>query len=320
MLHDMYILFDFIILEVVYLRKNNGARALKRQMPYHLMLMPAIIVVLIYYYMPMFGIAMAFQKFNPALGFLRSKWVGLKNFKYVFNMPDFYQVLWNTIYIAVLKIFIGIAVPLILALLINEVSKKWFKKVVQTSIFAPFFLSWVIMGGIIIELFSLEGPINSFVRFLGFEPVMFLMNNAWFPIVLVATDVWKCMGYNMIIYLAAITNIDPSLYEAAEVDGAGKWRQLLNITLPGILPILILIGTLSIGSILNAGFEQVLVLYNPIVFESGDILDTFVYRMGILERQYSPAAAVGLFKSAVSFILVSSSYFLAYKFSDYRIF
>lgn len=295
-------------------------RSLKNELPFHLMLIPGIIVILVYSYGPMFGLVMAFQKFNPLKGFFKSPWAGLENFKYIFDMPDFKQALWNTLYISVLKIFFGLLIPLIIALLVNEIGKKWFSKIVQTSIFLPFFLSWAILGGIIIEMFSLDGPINSVLKAFGADTVMFLVNNKWFPIILVFTDVWKGMGYNMILFLAALTNIDTTLYEAANVDGASRWRQIFSITLPGISPIIILTATLSIGSLLNGGFEQVFMLYNPIVYESGDIIDTFVYRTGIINMQYSPAAAIGLFKSGVSFILVSLSYYLAYKHSDYRIF
>ncbi len=293
-------------------RKSN--RAL------HLMLLPGLFLTLVYFYGPMFGLVMSFQNFNPVKGFLRSEWVGLENFKYVFRMPDFSQAFWNTLYISILKIVFGILVPLILALLINEVSRKGFSKLVQTSIFIPYFLSWTILGSIVIEIFSLDGPVNSLLKLAGLEQTMFMTDNKWFPIIVVISDIWKGAGYYMIIYLAAITSIDQSLYEAAKVDGGGRWLQMLNITLPAMAPIIILTITLSLGGILNAGFEQILVLYNPIVYQSGDIIDTFVYRIGITNSQYSPAAAVGLFKSAISFVLVSLSYFLAYKFNDYRIF
>jgi putative aldouronate transport system permease protein len=295
-------------------------KRIKSELPFHLMLIPGIIVVLIFSYGPMFGLVMAFQKFNPYKGFLKSKWIGFDNFKYVFDMPDFKQVLWNTLYISVLKIIFGLVVPLIFALLLNELRKKWFIKIVQTSIFLPFFMSWAILGGIIVELISLQGPINTVISSLGLKQILFLLDNRWFPIVIVISDVWKSMGYNMIIFLAAITVIDISMYEAAEMDGAGRWKQTIHITIPAMTPIIILLATLSIGNLLNAGFEQVLILYNPIVYHSGDIIDTFVYRLGIFNQQFSPAAAVGLFKSGISFILVSISYYSAYRFSDYRIF
>lgn len=300
--------------------KQKTIKRLRAELPLHIMLIPGIIVTLIFAYFPMVGIVMAFEKYNPVLGFFGSKWVGMKNFNYIFAMPEFYQVLFNTLYIAVQKIILGILVPLTIALLLNEVTKNFFKRFVQTSIFVPFFLSWAILGGVVFEIFSYSGVVNGMLSAIGIKPIMFLGDKQWFRTMLVVTDVWKGMGYNVIIFLAAITNIDTSLYEAAEVDGAGKWRQALSLTLPGILPIVILISTLSIGSILNAGFEQVLILYNPIVYESSDIIDTFVYRMGIFNQQLAPAAAVGLFKSSVSLVLVSISYYLAYKFSDYRIF
>ena len=302
-------------------RKNKARRnRLALELPLHIMLIPGIIVTLVYAYGPMFGIIMAFQKFNPSLGFTGSKWVGLKNFRFIFHLPDFSQAFKNSLYISLLKIIVGLMVPLILSLLINEVSKNWFKKFVQTSIFIPYFLSWAVLGGIIFEIFSLKGPVNLMLGRIGIEPIYFLGDNKWFPFILVTTDVWKSMGYNMVVFLAAITNINPSLYEAAAVDGANRWKQTFHITLPGMMPIIILICTLSIGSILNAGFEQVLMLYSPPVFRSGDIIDTLVYRLGLIDGQLSPAAAVGLFKSLISLTLVSISYYLAYKVSDYRIF
>lgn len=292
----------------------------KREFPLHLMLLPGVIVTLIYSYGPMFGIVMAFQKFRPAQGFFNSDWVGWRNFEYVFNLPDFNQILWNTIFISIMKIIFSLAVPLLLALLLNEVAKDWFKRMVQTSIFLPFFLSWAVLGGVMIELFSLNGPVNALAKVFGVDPIMFMASNNWFVTILIGSDVWKGMGYNMIIFLAAIVSINANLYEAAEVDGAGKWKQMLHITLPGMSTIIILLATLSLGSVLNAGFEQVLILYNPIVYEKGDVIDTFAYRLGLFDQQYSPAAAIGLFKSVISFFLVSMSYYFAYRFNNYRIF
>ncbi|GBG09543.1 protein lplB [Paenibacillus agaridevorans] len=290
------------------------------ELPLHLMLIPGILVTLVYSYGPMFGIIMAFQKFEPAMGFFKSKWVGWKNFEYIFRLPDFQQVIWNTFFISVMKICLGLAVPLILALLLNELIRGWFARFVQTTIFMPFFLSWAVLGGIMIELFSIKGPINSVVSAFGFEPIMFMAEKNWFVAIVVASDVWKGMGYNMIIFLAAIMGINANLYEAAEVDGAGKWRQMLHVTLPGMMPIIVLLCTLSLGSVLSAGFDQILVLYNPIVYETGDVIDTFVYRLGLFEQQYAPAAAIGLFKAGISVVLVSISYYLAYRLSNYRIF
>ncbi|NMM54888.1 sugar ABC transporter permease [Paenibacillus aquistagni] len=288
--------------------------------PLHLMLIPGVIVTLIYAYGPMFGLVMAFQKYVPTKGFLGSKWVGFKNFEYIFHMPDFYQVLWNTLIIAVLKIIFGLLVPLILALLLQEVAKNWIVRTIQTSVFLPYFLSWTILAGVIFEIFSLNGPVNSLIASMGSDPIMFMGDKNWFRGILIGSDVWKGMGYNMILYLAAIIGINPNLYEAAEIDGAGRWKQVIHITLPGIAPIIVLLATLSLGSVLNAGFEQILLLYNPLVYESADVIDTLVYRMGLIDQQFSPAAAFGLFKSVVSVVLVSISYYMAYRFTNYRIF
>ncbi|RED85117.1 ABC transporter permease [Cohnella phaseoli] len=301
-------------------RRNYGLKQFKLESPLHLMLIPGVIATLIYAYGPMAGIVMAFQKFRPTLGFLKSKWIGLDNFEYVFHLPDFMQVLWNTLIIAVLKIVFGLLIPLVLALLLNEVRKMAFKRIVQTSVFLPFFLSWTVLAGVLFEIFSLKGPMNGILAAVGLEPIMFMGSDGWFRAILVGSDVWKGMGYNMIIFLAAITGINPSLYEAAVVDGAGRWKQMAHITLPGMAQILILISTLSLGGVLNAGFEQILLLYNPTVYGSADIIDTFVYRMGLFDQQYGPAAAIGLFKSAISLVLVGLSYTLAYRLSNYRIF
>ncbi|MFD0959904.1 ABC transporter permease [Paenibacillus chungangensis] len=290
------------------------------ELPLHLMLIPGVIVTLIYAYGPMAGIVMAFQKFRPTLGFLKSEWIGFENFYYVFHLPDTIQVIWNTFFIALLKVIFGLIVPLALALLVNEVRKTWFQRTMQTSVFLPFFLSWTVLGGVLFEIFSLKGPVNGLIEAFGAEPIMFMGSNGWFRTILVSSDVWKGMGYNMIIFLAAITSINPNLYEAAEVDGAGKWKQMLHITLPGMAPIIILLTTLSLGGLLNAGFEQILILYHPLVYQSSDVIDTFVYRMGIFDQQYGPAAAIGLFKSVVSTVLVGVSYWMAFRFSDYRIF
>lgn len=295
-------------------------RGNSEQRTWHLMLVPALVLALVFSYLPMFGIVMAFQKFNPGRGFFGSAFIGLDNFRYVFNLRGFTGALYNTVYISFLKIVFGILTPLLVALAINEVDQKRFARAAQTSIFLPFFLSWVVLGGVIRQILDLEGPINSLIERAGGQPIMFLLRNDWFPTVLVVTDVWKGMGYNMVIFLAAISSIDLSPYESAQIDGAGRLKQTWYLTLPALMPTILLLSTLAIGNLLNAGFDQVFMLYNPIVYESGDIIDTFVYRLGLVNRQYAPAAAVGVFKSLVSVLLVGSSYYLAHRFNDYSIF
>lgn len=300
------------------IRKNRSK--FEQQYPYHLMLIPAAIFCVIFSYGPMFGLVMAFQNFDPIRGFVGSDFIGLDNFEYIFAMPDFYRALGNTLYISVMKLVLGILVPLIMALLINEVRNIYFPRIIQTAVFMPYFLSWVVLAGIISEVFYFNGPINSVIQFFGGEPKLFMADNTLFPWILIVTDVWKGLGYNMVIYLAAITSVDPGMYEAAEIDGAGLATKMFKITIPTIMPMVLLLATLSIGSILNAGFDQVYMLYSPVVYESGDILDTLVYRMGLENMQYSPAAAVGFFKSIVSFGLVVLTYWLADRFGDYKIF
>lgn len=297
------------------------SRMWKREWPLHMMLIPALIFIIVFSYIPMMGILMAFQKYIPTKGLLGSPFVGWKNFKFLLDYPDIGRIFFNTIYIAVMKITAGLVVPITIAILLNELRKEWVKRTFQTLVYLPHFLSWVLLSGIVIDVLSPStGVVNQFLGLLGIKPIFFLGDNNWFPYVMVVTDVWKEFGFGTIIYLAALTGINPALYEAAEIDGAGRWKQTLYVTLPGMLPIIVLMLTLSIGNVLNAGFDQIFNLYNPQVYESGDIIDTFVYRMGVVESQYGFATAVGLLKSVVSFVLITVSYFMAYRFANYRIF
>lgn len=287
----------------------------------HMMLLPCVVLVLMFCYYPMLGIVIAFENFNPVKGFFHSKFVGWKNFEYVLNMPDTYRVIWNTVFISFMKIVIGLIVPIFFAILLDLVRKNYFKRTVQTIIYIPYFLSWVILSGILIDILSPnEGVVNNLIKALGGQPIFFLADPKSFPFVLVITDVWKNFGYSTIIYLAAITSIDPALYEASYMDGANRFKQVLYVTIPGITPIIILMATLSLGNVLNAGFEQVFNLYSPVVYSTGDILDTFVYRIGLVNNQYGVATAVGLFKSVISFLFIMVGYRLADKFADYRVF
>jgi len=288
----------------------------------YLMLVPALILVLIFAYIPMYGVVIAFQNFNPALGlFGNQEWCGWDNFKALFDLPNTWHVIWNTIYLASMKMILGMIAAVVVSLLINEVKRSWYKRYVQTLIYLPNFLSWVILSGIFISIFSpQDGIVNNVIVALGGEKIFFLGDNKWFPRILIATDVWKNFGFGTIVYLASISSIDPQLYEAADIDGANRLQKMWFITLPGMKMIIVLMTILNLGNVLNAGFDQVFNMYSSIVMESGDILDTFVYRLGIGEAQYSIATAAGLFKSAVSLLLISVSYFGAYKFANYRIF
>lgn len=296
-------------------------RKLKQQWVLHVMLLPMVIFLLIFSYYPMTGLLIAFEKYNPRLGFFHSPWVGLQNFKYIFRMPNFTGILFNTVYISVLKMIFGLVVPVIFAVLLDLIRRNSFKRTVQTLIYIPYFLSWVVLSGIMIDILSpTTGIVNKALMLVGIEPVFFLGSAKLFPYVIVASDVWKGFGYGTIVYLAAITSIDPALYEAARIDGANRFKQVWHITLPGLMPMIVLMATLSLGNILNAGFEQVLNLYNPNVMSTGDIIDTFVYRIGLVNAQYGIAGAVGMFKSLVSMLFISVGYWFAYKFADYRVF
>ena len=284
------------------------------------MLIPGFILLLLFSIIPMSGIVIAFEKFVPAKGIWGSKWIGLENFRYMFSLPDSMDIFKNTLIIAVAKIIMQLVVPVLVALLINEIKSSAYRKTIQTIIYLPHFLSWVILGGIISNLFSLDGVINRIIVALGGTPTIFLASNTWFRPIVVITDTWKEFGFGTVIYLAAMTAIDESLYEAAEIDGATRMQRIWYVTVPAIVSTIVLMATLSLGNVLNAGFEQIFTLYNPLVYQTGDIIDTYVYRMGIENAQYGIATAVGLMKSVISMALIILSYYLAGRYANYRIF
>nr|WP_317379042.1 ABC transporter permease subunit [uncultured Faecalimonas sp.] len=287
---------------------------------YWIMILPALVWLIAINIVPMFGIVMAFQDFNPGAGIFGSEFVGLENFKYMFEMKDVWQIFANTIIIAVGKLLLNVLIPVTFALLLNEVKNMVFKKTVQTIVYLPHFISWVIMGGILLDVFGLYGPVNGILNQLGFESVAFFRNSDLFRGLAIGTDVWKEFGFNAVVYLAALTGISPALYEAAAIDGAGRWKRMIHITLPSLKPIIVLMTILALGSILNAGFDQIYNIYNPAVYSTGDIIDTWVYRVGLTDMQFSLATAVGLLKSVIGFALISISYLIAYKKANYRIF
>ncbi len=303
-------------------RKLSVARILKKEMQLHLMVFPAVILVLIFSYFPLYGLKIAFQRFLPAKGlFGNQRYVGWDNFKYVMSLPNFFPVLRNTFIIAGSKIILNLLVPVTVALMLNELSSGKIKRPIQTIIYFPHFLSWIIFGGILIDLLSpSSGLVNKLITALGGKAVYFLGDNRYFRGTVIVTDVWKNFGYGTIVYLAAITGIDVTLYEAAQIDGANRWQQTWHVTLPGIRMTVVLMMVLALGRVLNAGFDQLYNLCKPIVYDSGDILDTFVYRLGLENGAFGPATAVGLFRSAVSLFFISTAYAVAYKFFDYRLF
>lgn len=301
-------------------RSTKRFAVFKRELPFYLMLIPGVLFTLIFSYLPMLGLVMAFQDFTPLRGFAHSDWVGLKNFRDMLALPTFWNVVRNTLFISICKIVLRLLVPLVLALQLNEVLHPKLMRISQTVFFLPYFLSWAVMSGILRSLFQYDGMINGLLSGCGIDPVMFLGSNTWFPIIVILSDVWKDMGYNMIIFLAAIAGADPSLHEAAALDGANRWQKIRYITLPGIRPIVVMMLVLSLGSVLSAGMEQIMLLYNPMVYQSADIIDTLVYRLGLINHQWSLSAAVGMMKSVISLFLVVISYRIAAKYFDYQIF
>ena len=295
-------------------------RSFKLQTHYWLMVVPGLLWLLFFNLVPLSGIIIAFENYVPGLGPWRSEFNGLENFEYLFSMADAKRVIVNTIVIACSKVVLNLLVPLIFALLLNEVKNLRYKKFIQTAVYLPHFLSWVILASVILNIFGLDGIVNKIGGLFGAEPVIWFSESSYFRQLVIGTDVWKEFGFNAVIFLAALTGIDPNLYEAASIDGCGKFRSVFYITLPGIMPTIVLVGVLGLSNVLNAGFDQVFNLYGPAVYETGDIIDTMVYRMGLEQAKFGPSTAVGLLKSVVSFILISSAYLIAYKKFDYKVF
>lgn len=291
-------------------------RLLSYQMYYHGMMLPGFIFLIVFNFIPMFGVIMAFQDFKPAKGFLGSTFVGLKHFRYLFEMPDSFELFRNTLIIAVGKILFTTLAAIIFAILLNEIKNKYLKKSVQTVVYLPHFLSWVVLAMVVKNLFGLDGMLNSMFG----TSANWLGSNTLFQPLLIGTDTWKEFGYSSIVYLAAITSIDATLYEAADIDGATWWKKVWHVTLPGIKTTIILMAVMNLGSILNAGFDQVYNLYSASVYQTGDILDTYVYRVGLQGLHFSFGTAVGLLKSVIAFILMIGANQLAKKYADSTIF
>lgn len=300
--------------------KKGWQQEISHNWPLYVLILPSLVLAVIFCYIPMGGLIMAFQDYKPWLGIRGSQFVGMDQFKQIFMFKESYQAIINTLIIAVAKIIFGLIVPIVMALLLNEVKHVGLKKGIQTLVYLPHFLSWVTVAGMLRDILGLDGIVNTFLQKLGVEPIFFLGEARMFRQIVVLSDLWKGFGFGMIVYLAAISNIDQNLYEAAEMDGANRWKQTLHITIPSIMPMIIVMATLSLGNVLNAGFDQIFNLYSPLTYSTGDIIDTYVYRQSLVNGQYSFGTAVGLFKSGVGLLLTAIAYKLAYKFAGYRIF
>ena len=300
--------------EVTRLSQHRGIKDVRKNWDLYILLIPGLLFLLIFKYAPMYGVTIAFQDFNIFKGISGSEWVGLANFKKLIYSDEFYRVFFNTLIISLYKIVINFPMPIIIALLLNEVNCMVYKKTVQTIIYMPHFLSWIIVGGIFTTILSpSSGLVNQLIKALGGESISFMMSNDWFRSILVLSAAWKEVGWGAIIYIAAIAGIDQDIYEAASIDGAGRVRKMISITLPGLSPTIILMLILRLGSVLEAGTEQILTMYNSVVYETGDVIGTYVYRMGLGKMEYSFSTAVGLFNSVVGFILIALGNFTSRK-------
>ena len=296
-------------------RRSKAKRRFRQNLPLLSLFIPVLLFYIIFKYVPMFGAIMAFKNYNFADGIFGSSWNGIENFRVLFSNPQTINIIRNTFVLSVLNIIVGFPVPIVLAILLNEVRKQWFKKWVQTLVYLPHFFSWVIVGGIVVTLFAEQtGIVNVAMEWMTGSTFSFLYNDASWIAIFLGSGIWKEAGFSTIIFLAAITNIDPSLYEASSIDGANKWRQMVHVTLPGMAPTIILILILQMGNVMSVGFDPVYVLQNSGVYSVSEVISTYIYKVGIQGGQFSLTSAMGLFESVVGFILVFSTNLVARKF------
>ncbi len=284
------------------------------------MLAPVLLYVLIFNYVPMFGLVISFQDYSLTRGVMGSKWIGLKNFEDFFSSMYFGRTLGNTLILSGLDLLVCFPAPIILALMLNEVSHLRFKKVIQTVSYMPHFISMVVVAGLIKEFCSSTGVVAQFVQLLGGTPQSYISQPQYFRAIFTVSQVWQTIGFNSIVFLAALSGIDMQLYEAAKIDGAGRLRQLWHVTLPGIIPTIIIMLILRCGAIMNVNFEKVLLLYSPSTYATADVISTYVYRAGIIKQKIGYSTAVGLFNSVVSLMLVLGANYLSNKFTDSGLF
>jgi putative aldouronate transport system permease protein len=295
-------------------------REFHKEWSLHLMLLLPVIFLTVFRYIPMTGIVISFKNYKPRKGIWGSDWVGIKNYTMLFTMPGFWAAVKNTLWISVAKLILNITVPVLYSIMLNDIRRTKLKRTLQTMVYLPHFVSWVLMAGIVSRLLSQTGLVNHVMTAFGGEPIIFLADKKIFPAIIIFTDVWKEFGYGTIVYLAAIAGIDASLYEAALVDGANYLQRTYHVTLPGMISTIILLTVLSLGRIFDAGFDQVYNLYSPVVYETGDIIDTYIHRLAFGNGQFSLSTAASLFKSVIACTLTVASYRIAYNTTGYRIF
>ncbi|MFX3634212.1 MAG: ABC transporter permease [Candidatus Pristimantibacillus sp.] len=298
-------------------RQTISVLKVKQNLYLYAMILPVIAFYIIFKYIPMGGLVIAFKNYNFADGILGSPWVGWRNYELLFTTSNTVQIIWNTFWLSFLNLAVGFPIPIVLALMINEVRRTWFKKWIQTIVYLPHFFSWVIVSGIVLTLFATDnGSINKFLELFSVETRSFLYDSFSWTAIFVGSGVWKEMGFNTIIFLAALTTIDPSLYESSSMDGASKWRQMWHITLPGIRPTIILLLILAMGRVMEVGFDQVYNLQNDAVASVSEVISTYIYKMGLQQAQFSITTAMGLFESVIAFVLVIGVNRIARKFDQ----
>jgi putative aldouronate transport system permease protein len=273
---------------------------------YSLLVLP-VVFLLIFRYIPMVGNVIAFRRFRPGSSMFGDEWVGLRYFELFINDPNFWRAFWNTLILGFLLVVVVFPLPIILALMLNELRSRYVKRTVQTITYLPHFMSIVVVAGIVVELTAINGTVNQLIRAFGGDAISFMQQPGWFRQIFVTSEVWQTVGFGTILYLAALTTIDDQLYEAARIDGASRWRQTWHVTLPGIRPVIVVLGVLNIGTFMAVGFEKVLLLYNPLTYPTADVIATYVYRVGLSNGQYSYGAAIGLFEAVIGLILIFSA-------------
>jgi putative aldouronate transport system permease protein len=295
-------------------------RELARNKYIYFMLLPVVAYYLIFLYSPMYGLQIAFKDFSPAKGIWSSEWVGLKHFISFYHSFFFGRLIRNTLLISFYELIFSFPAPILLALLLNELRNRFFKSVVQSITYLPHFISMVVVAGMMVDFLAADGLVNRLTSMFGASPVSFLIRPEWFRTVYVASGIWQGVGWGSIIYLAAIAGINPTLYEAARADGAGRFRQMLHITLPGIMPTVVIMLILRCGSLLSGGsMEKILLLYNSTTYETADVISTFVYRRGLLQMDYGFSAAIGLLNNVVNFIMLLSANAISRKVSEHKL-
>jgi len=288
----------------------------RRNKMLYLLVVPVLLFYLIFQYRPMYGALIAFKDYTPTLGVVDSPWVGLANFKRFFNSVYFNRLIKNTVLLSVYNLVFGFPAPIILALLLNEIKSKKFKSATQTVTYLPHFISLIVVTGMLRDFSLTSGLFNDIITFFGGERSALLQNPKLYRSIYIASSIWQEVGWGSIIYLSALSGVDSELYEAAQIDGAGKWKQMLNITLPGIAPTIIIMLTMKIGTLMNMGYEKTILLYNPATYETADIISSYVYRVGLLEQDWSYSTAIGLFNSIINLTLLLIANKLAKRFSE----